>query len=107
MDSGEDHVKQMLRVHQRAPVTLQGQSVRIERTANLPHGSVIESTSVREHLELSTRFVLVRGHSMNFSRMPYGTRIMPAAFRPRSIDDKLWMNMQVRRGPGESGEMWE
>jgi hypothetical protein len=42
---------------------------------------------------------------MNFSRMLYGTRIMPAASRPRSIDDKFWMNMQVRRGPGESGEM--
>ena len=32
-----------------------------------------------------------------------GTRIMPAGSRPRLIDDK--MNMQMRRGPGESGEM--
>lgn len=41
MDSGEDHVKEMRRVHPRTPITDRGQSLRIERTENLPHSLVL------------------------------------------------------------------
>jgi hypothetical protein len=46
MDSSEDHVKQILRVHQRAPITL-GQSLHIERTGILAHSLVLMSLEAR------------------------------------------------------------
>jgi hypothetical protein len=46
MDSSEDHVKQILRVHQRAPITL-GQSLHIERTGILPHSLVLMTLEAR------------------------------------------------------------
>jgi len=47
MNSSEDHVKQILCVRQRAPISFRVQSLRIERTKNLPHSLVLIYLEVR------------------------------------------------------------
>jgi len=46
--SSDDRVEDILRVHERVPITFRGQSLRIERTKNRPHN--LSTDSEEEHL---------------------------------------------------------
>ena len=89
MDSNEDHVKQILRAHKRAP-TIWGQSLRIESTENLPH-SLVRCLLRHDPLELEkpldsapTSSAMFHEHSQASAQVGEPSRIF------RLITDIAW-----------------
>jgi len=59
MYSSDDRVENILRVHERVPITFRGQALRIERTKNRPPNSLIESEGPVVELDAATSSALV------------------------------------------------